>query len=607
MTGSDSKASIASAEEAERLGVALFQAGRFAEAAAQFSEVARLSPQSSAALQNLGTSLRHAGNLEGALAAYERAVDLDPRSPVARLNVGDLLIKLRRSREAIVRTQETIAAFPDDPNVQYHGGRILNTQGMREEALAAFERALRLDPGFVEARWMIAMASLPQAYGPGEDPYVFRDLFDKQLAYLDEWAKGDNLASASRGVGEGQPFYLAFQERDNLPLLARHGDVCARAMSAMQPSPAAIAGEGGRPVRLAIVSGHVQDQSVWTALVRGWTKYLDRSKIEIHLFHTGTTRDAETEIARSNVARFYTNLGEARSWVDGILSIGPDAILYPEIGMDAMCAKLAALRLAPVQIVSWGHPETSGLPTIDYYLSAAAFEPEGAEAHYRERLVALPGVGCCYEDLVPPFEAPDWAALGVDPYAPRLLCAGTACKYLPEHDPVFLDLARKIPQAQLLFFTDQATPLSDAVHARLAGAFKAAGLEYERHVKLLPRQPRAAFFGMMRDCDALLDTIGFSGFNTAMQALECDLPIVAWEGRFMRGRLASGALREMKMDELVASTTQRYVEIAHRLCTDSTYRLRTAAKLAEQRSVLFGDVRPIDALEAFLFSATGRS
>ena len=62
--------------------------------------------------------------------------------------------------------------------------------------------------------------------------------------------------------------------------------------------------------------------------------------------------------------------------------------------MDATTAKLAALRLAPVQAASWGHPETSGLPTIDYYLSAQALEPADAQENYTEKLVALPNLGC---------------------------------------------------------------------------------------------------------------------------------------------------------------------------------------------------------------------
>ena len=39
--------------------------------------------------------------------------------------------------------------------------------------------------------------------------------------------------------------------------------------------------------------------------------------------------------------------------------------------------------------MAWGHPETSGLPTIDYFLTSALMEPEDGDDHYTERLVRL--------------------------------------------------------------------------------------------------------------------------------------------------------------------------------------------------------------------------
>ncbi len=264
------------------------------------------------------------------------------------------------------------------------------------------------------------------------------------------------------------------------------------------------------------------------------------------------------------------------------------------------------MRLAPAQVVAWGHPQTSGLPTIDYFVSAEAFEPADGAAHYRERLVALPNLGCCYEPLAPPDVEPDWAALGVDADAPRLICAGTAYKYLPEHDHVFVEIAQRLGRCQFLFFVDMAPRLSRLLEDRLHLAFRAKGLDARRHVRFLPWQSRPAFFGLMRNADVYLDTIGFSGFNTAMQAIECGLPIVTCEGRFMRGRLAAGVLRRMGMDELVARDARSYVDLAVRLGDDFAHRADVRGRIAARRNVLFGDLAPVRALEGFLAGLAGR-
>ncbi len=109
----------------------------------------------------------------------------------------------------------------------------------------------------------------------------------------------------------------------------------------------------------------------------------------------------------------------------------------------------------------------------------------------------------------------------------------------------------------------------------------------------------------MQRATAMLDTIGFSGFNTAVQALECDLPVVAFEGEFMRGRLASGPLRHLGLDELVAATPAAFADVAMRLVEDAPWRAHVEREIAQRRHALFFDQAPVRALEDALFEATG--
>jgi hypothetical protein len=41
---------------------------------------------------------------------------------------------------------------------------------------------------------------------------------------------------------------------------------------------------------------------------------------------------------------------------------------------------LATQRLAPVQVVFWGHPVSQGLPSIDYFVSSDRYEPHNGGA-----------------------------------------------------------------------------------------------------------------------------------------------------------------------------------------------------------------------------------
>ncbi len=44
----------------------------------------------------------------------------------------------------------------------------------------------------------------------------------------------------------------------------------------------------------------------------------------------------------------------------------------------------------------WGHPITSGLPTIDYFISSELMEPAQGDNHYSEKLIRLSNLGIAY-------------------------------------------------------------------------------------------------------------------------------------------------------------------------------------------------------------------
>jgi predicted O-linked N-acetylglucosamine transferase (SPINDLY family) len=90
-----------------------------------------------------------------------------------------------------------------------------------------------------------------------------------------------------------------------------------------------------------------------------------------------------------------------------------------------------------------------------------------------------------------------------------------------------------------------------------------------------------------------------------MQAVERGIPVVTREGRFMRGRLASGILKRMGLGELVAGSEKEYVELAARLIEDEAYRERMRKLVEARRPILLEDQAPIRGLEAFLSRITG--
>ncbi len=473
-------------------------------------------------------------------------------------------------------------------------------------ALNRYDQALAVEPEMVRARWARTMLHAPAFQEVGVDGARVRAGFIDALKAFEAWwdpleADGDVF------IGTGSPFYLTYQEESNLELMREYGRICVKAMLRWlirQNFSSKPARPRGQRVRILLVSADVHGHSVWLALIKGWIQHIDRERFELILLSLGSGQDEETEWARSHAEEFLSGPRPLHAWVEEIRQLNPEVIIYPAIGLDATTVKLASLRLAKVQVTSWGQPDTSGLPTIDYFLSGEDFEPEEGEEHYTETLVRLVRLGNAYQGVRTKAIEPDWASIALDPTRPLLICAGTPFKYQPSYDSVYIAIAKRLPHCQLVFFRLTPEHLADQLQARLRAGFDAHGLSFEHHVRCIAVQGRERFHGLLERSDVLLDTIGFSGYNTAVQAIECGLPVVTREGGFLRGRLASGILRALELTELVADSEDDYVQKVVELVEDRAYRDRVRRHIAIRRSVLIDDAASVRSLEEFLTQAT---
>ncbi len=142
--------------------------------------------------------------------------------------------------------------------------------------------------------------------------------------------------------------------------------------------------------------------------------------------------------------------------------------------------------------------------------------------------------------------------------------------------------------------------MSENLRERLSAAFRDAGLEPADYLVFVPWQRPAEFFGLMQQANVFLDTIGFSGFNTIMQAIECGLPPVVFEGRFMRGRLGSGVMQRAGLPDVVARTSAEYCELAVRLATDTAFREDVRRRIESGKHRLYRDDAAVAGLAEFL-------
>lgn len=477
---------------------------------------------------------------------------------------------------------------------------VLRTSGRADLARRLLEPALAKAPGDLAARmaWVVAQTEIVYA---GDD-----HMADRRRALMQALDEAEACAAtadaaarqkALEQIGQSKLFYLSYQGQADREVYSRWGDLLSSLTGpAAKPK---VAVKKGEKLRVGFVSSYFRPHSV-SKLFGGWMRGLDRDR-----FHV-TGYDVRAPVAHSRPAlaqacdSYHSGARPITEWMRLIAADRPHVLIYPELGMDPNAVRLAVHRLAPVQCVSWGHPVTTGLPAIDYFLSSALMEPEDGESHYREKLVRLPNLSVDYAPLGLPGGKFGRERLGLAADDVAFICCQSLYKYLPAHDGIFAAIARGVDKARFVFIDNIDRFSAARFRARLGAAFAAVGLDAGRHVRFVPSMPQADFPSFLQAGDVYLDSIGWSGGNTTLEAIEAGLPVVTTPTALMRGRHSAAILTRMGLGELVAPDAEAYVRLAVALGNDPQRRAAARARIEQSRGRLYHDAEAVRALEAFL-------
>jgi predicted O-linked N-acetylglucosamine transferase (SPINDLY family) len=640
----------------QNLALALQMMGQVEQAIAQYRTALAIEPSNADLHNSLGSLLVNQGKVETGLGHYRQALAIQPNNPTTYLQLGGLLANLGQVEDAIAHLHQAIHLQPslgqayfylgqllsgqgrlDDaepvlqrgleiqptPDLHYSLGKTLEEQGRVEDAIAQFNSALQLKPDFAIARWHSHLI-LPVLYDSATQIAPHRQRFCHNLNSLiqqTDLSTSTGRQAALQGIGSRTNFYLAYQGFNDRGLQCKYGRFVHQIMAANFPQWTREMGsrESGvgngvwgvgnelsspspptcQKIRVGYLSAHLMAHSA-AAWARGWIASHDRTNFEIYSYHIGRRVDGVTQEFRelSDVFRFIP--GSVEAIAQQIITDQLDVLVLTDIGMDPQTTQLAGLRLAPVQCTAWGHPVTSGIPTIDYYLSSQLMEPENARNHYSETLILLPNIGICYPKPPLPEQRLTRSQLGLPEDRVIYLCFQSPFKYLPQYDRIFAQIAQQVPQAHFVFLRHPSSHIVERFQRRLQQAFFQVNLASTDYCTFLPKLDRGTYWSLNLVCDVFLDSFEWSGGNSTLEAVAYGLPVVTCPGAFMRGRHSYAILTRLGVTETIAYSTSAYVDIAVRLAQDPTWRQMIRQKIYTGHNQLYNDKTCVVALEQFL-------
>lgn len=315
--------------------------------------------------------------------------------------------------------------------------------------------------------------------------------------------------------------------------------------------------------KIAIVS----DRWFWpSAVYRAYGPLVQSLKddYDLTLIHTSDMRDnLDTDMFEKVINLRMKPNGVVD--VSGIQTNEFAMVFFPDIGFTPESVHLSNLRIAPIQMTTYGHPTSTGGSQIDYYFAGTDTEPEdNPEKNYSERLIMVPGRAAA---LSIPDYTPTNAAKETD--AIVITCAWSPCKY---NHPLLLtmkEVLQRTSRKVIIQLLPELFLLQRGGFSRFKrDVTELLGAENTR----IEAVTRDAYMQALERSDFSVDSFPFGGASTVVDALLVHKPIVTWKGQRCYNMAASYILEDVGLAELAAQNREDYINRILHLIEDDTYR-----------------------------------
>lgn len=290
-------------------------------------------------------------------------------------------------------------------------------------------------------------------------------------------------------------------------------------------------------------------------------------------------------------------------------------IFYPDLGMKQAQTLLAHNRLAPIQITTWGHSDTSGNPSIDYFITSKYFEQVKdlsiPKNNYSETPILLKELGTFYysprkivkELLNPKFDNKSWMKTKKDFGFPEdcivIGCLQSFYKFNEEFEDMLyriLDITQSPKFIEDYKVKNGCSP--KPVYMALSNSISFNKFHLERIRRKLDKfSDRIVWFqnkapdewmNLVSICHLMLDPFPFGGCNTTLEAIDYHIPVVYLPSLTMiNGRFTHGFYQKMGINNFQTNNKKEYIDKVYQLLTNNAKYFTLKNELRMKKKQLF--------------------
>ncbi|HUV49876.1 MAG TPA: tetratricopeptide repeat protein [Anaerolineae bacterium] len=507
------------AEAYSNLGIAFYPQGKLDEAIWNYQKALQLNPDLVEVWDSLGVAFYAQDRLDEAVSCFQKALELNPDYAKAYNNLGIAFYPQGKLDEAILHYKKALELNPDYAEAYNNLGAVFKSQSRINEAISCYQKALQIKPDFVAAHSNLLYVS------------NYHESIDSVQLFLDhkQWAKLHALPLSNTI----QPHLNDRSPERRLRVGYVSPDFCMHpVVNFIEP----------------ILASH------------------DRSVFEIFCYSDVVCPDAATDHLKSLAGCWRDIAGMSDEQVADLVHKDEIDILVDLAGHTAYNRMLLfARKPAPIQATYLGYPNTTGLSTMDYRITDSWADPSGQTDHlYTEELVRLPHCFLCYRL---PGTCPETTKLPA--LTNRQITFGSfnnLAKVTPEVIALWSAILEAVPDARMIM---KSKPLADKnTRQHIREMFVKNGVTAARVNLIGFTSTFAEHLELYNSVDIGLDTFPYNGATTTCEALLMGVPVIVLAGQTHGSRVWVSLLSNMGLPELIAKTTEDYVEKAVKLAGD---------------------------------------
>jgi predicted O-linked N-acetylglucosamine transferase (SPINDLY family) len=574
-------------------------AGRAAEAGAEYERAIARDPGSFAARLSYANFCAERGALDAAIAQYRAAIALDPRAADAHNNLGCVLLMAGERAAAAAAFADATHADPAHYDAAVNLARLALEAGQANDAIAHYRRALAARPGDVAARLALANA-LDAVRQGGEAIALVRSVLQQaagdlrvlclfahlQLRTCDwrDWPRTIEALGPALDIAERNGFLhqvpaslflmLPVDPRTRARVATAHARAyqAAAAATGWRAPPHAV--DPAR-IRLGYLSGRFGGDATGQLTVDLFAVH-DRRRFHVSVLSFGPD-DGSAERRRivADADRFVDL--RAAGHVDAAAAIaaaGIDILVDLDGFVLGARPQIAALRPAPLQLRYLDYPGTTGAAFFDYLVTDAIVTPAADQPLYAERFATLPG---CYQVNAASqaaADSPSRESCGLAGFDVVFCSFNTNTKIEPEAFALWMEILAAVPGSALWLLGE-----SELGADNLRAAAKARSIDPQRLV-FAPFVARAQHLARIAHADLFLDTLIYNAHTTASDALWAGVPVLTLPGDAFASRVGASLVTAAGLPELVARDRAHYKALAIQLAGDRRHLAALRARLA---------------------------